>query len=78
MAQQFSTSEVREVLGKAIEQQAAKQGSTKLGFDELLAVAAEVGMGMGIDVESLREPGGSGSCPPWPGAWAWPSTVSSR
>ena len=62
MAQQFSTSEVREVLGKAIEQQAAKQGSTKLGFDELLAVAAEVGMG--IDVESLREPGGSGSCPP--------------
>ena len=51
MAQQFSTSEVREVLGKAIEQQAAKQGSTKLGFDELLAVAAEVG----VDVESLRD-----------------------
>jgi serine/threonine-protein kinase len=51
MAQQFSTSEVREVLGKAIEQQAAKQGSTKLGFDELIAVAAEVG----VDVDSLRE-----------------------
>jgi serine/threonine-protein kinase len=51
MAQQFSTGEVREVLGKAIEQQAAKQGSTKLGFDELMAVAAEVG----VDVESLRD-----------------------
>ncbi|MEO7035199.1 MAG: protein kinase [Polyangiaceae bacterium] len=51
MAQQFSTSEVREVLGKAIEQQAARQSSTKLGFDDLVAVAAEVG----VDVESLRE-----------------------
>jgi serine/threonine-protein kinase len=51
MAQQFSTSEVNEVLAKAIEQQAAKQGSIKLGFDDLLAVAAEVG----VDVESLRE-----------------------
>jgi eukaryotic-like serine/threonine-protein kinase len=51
MAQRFSTGEVREVLGKAIEQQAAKQGSTKLGFDDLIAVAAEVG----VDVESLRE-----------------------
>jgi len=51
LAQQFSTSEVREVLGKAIEQQAAKQSSTKLGFEDLIAVAAEVG----VDVESLRE-----------------------
>lgn len=51
MAQQFSTSEVQEVLGKAIEQQAARQSSTKLGFDDLIAIAAEVG----VDVESLRE-----------------------
>jgi serine/threonine-protein kinase len=51
MAQLFSTSEVREVLGRAIDQQAARQGSTKLGFDDLIAVAAEVG----VDVESLRE-----------------------
>jgi serine/threonine-protein kinase len=51
MAQQFSTSEVREVLGSALEQQAAKQGSPKLGFDDLIAIAAEVG----VDVESLRE-----------------------
>jgi serine/threonine-protein kinase len=51
MAQQFSTSEVREVLGHAIEQQAAKQGSIKLGFEDLVAIAAEVG----VDVESLRE-----------------------
>jgi len=51
LAQQFSTSEVRQVLGQAIEQQAAKEGSMKLGFEDLIAVAAEVG----VDVESLRE-----------------------
>ncbi len=50
MAQLFSTAEVREVLGKAIEQQAAKDG-TKLGFEDLLAVTAE----MGVDVASVRE-----------------------
>ncbi len=49
-AQRFSTGEIREVLGKALEQQAARQ-SNKLGFDDLLAVAAEVG----VDAESLRE-----------------------
>jgi serine/threonine-protein kinase len=51
MAQQFSTSEVRDVLSHAIEQQAAKQGSTKLGFEDLIAIAAEVG----VDADSLRE-----------------------
>jgi hypothetical protein len=50
-AQRFSTGEIKEVLGKALERQAEKQGSTGLGFDELLAVAAEVG----VDPESLRE-----------------------
>jgi serine/threonine-protein kinase len=50
-AQRFSTSEVREVLAKAIDQQAERQGSTKLGFEDLLAVAAEAG----IDPDSLRE-----------------------
>jgi len=50
-AQRFSTGEVREVLSKAIDQQAERHGSTKLGFEDLLAVAAEVG----IDPDSLRE-----------------------
>jgi eukaryotic-like serine/threonine-protein kinase len=50
-AQRFSTGEVRDVLAKAIDQQAERQGSTKLGFEDLLAVAAEVG----IDRDSLRE-----------------------
>ncbi|WP_394832284.1 protein kinase [Pendulispora rubella] len=50
-AQRFSTAEVRDVLAQAIEQQAERQGATKLGFEELLAVAAEVG----IDPDSLRE-----------------------
>jgi hypothetical protein len=50
-AQRFSTGEVREVLAKAIDQQAERQGSTKLGFEDLLAVASEVG----IDPDSLRE-----------------------
>jgi hypothetical protein len=50
-AQRFSTGEVREVLARAVDQQAERDGSTKLGFEDLLAVAAEVG----IDPESLRE-----------------------
>jgi serine/threonine-protein kinase len=50
-AQRFSTGEVSEVLAKAIDRQAERQGSTKLGFEDLLAVAAEVG----IDPDSLRE-----------------------
>jgi serine/threonine-protein kinase len=49
-AQRYSTGEVREVLGRAIEQQ-ARQGSARLGFDDLLAVAEE----MGVDPEALRE-----------------------
>jgi serine/threonine-protein kinase len=51
MAQRFSTSEVREVLGTAIERQAATHSSTKLGFEDLIGIAEEVG----VDVESLRE-----------------------
>ena len=51
MAQQFSTSEVREVLAHAIERQAVKQDSVKLGFEDLIDIAADVG----VDVESLRE-----------------------
>src|SRR5690606_29210276 len=39
MAQQFSTSEVNEVLSHAIERQAATQGSVKLGFDDLIDIA---------------------------------------
>jgi len=53
-AQSFSTGEVREVLGKAIEQQAAKQGSTKLRFEDLLAVAAEVGVDADSSAEASR------------------------
>ena len=50
-AQLFSTSEVREVIDKASLRQAETQGSIKLGFDDLLAIAEEVG----IDPDSLRE-----------------------
>jgi serine/threonine-protein kinase len=50
-AQLFSTTEVREVLAKAVERQAKEQPSTKLRFEDLLAVAAEVG----VDADSLRE-----------------------
>jgi serine/threonine-protein kinase len=50
-AQQFSTEEVREVISKAAERGAERQGSPKLRFEDLLAIAAEVG----IDPESLRE-----------------------
>ncbi len=50
-AQRFSTGEVRDVLARAIDQQAERQGRAKLGFEDLLAVAAEVG----IDPDSLRD-----------------------
>jgi serine/threonine-protein kinase len=50
-AQRFSTGEVREVLARAVEREAEEQGSTKLRFEDLLAVASEVG----IDPDSLRE-----------------------
>ena len=51
MAQRFSTQDVREVLSRAVDRQAEKEGAAKLGFEDLLAIAAEVG----VDPESLRE-----------------------
>jgi serine/threonine-protein kinase len=51
MAQRYSTQEVRDVLARAIEQQAAKNSDSRLGFDDLLAAAREVG----VDTETLRE-----------------------
>lgn len=51
MAQRYSTQDVQEVLARAIEQQAAKKGDAKLGFEDLLAAAREVG----IDADTLRE-----------------------
>ncbi|WP_437820139.1 protein kinase domain-containing protein [Sorangium sp. So ce1078] len=58
-AQRFSTEEVRDVLAQAIERQAsadagkarAPRGDARLGFDDLLAAAEEVG----VDPEALRE-----------------------
>ena len=50
--QRFSSGEVRQVLERAVEQQeAARVEGSKLRFDDLLAVGAE----MGIDPETLRE-----------------------
>jgi serine/threonine-protein kinase len=74
-AQRFSTSEVRAVLGKAIEQQAVKQGTVKLGFADLLAIAAEVG----VDADSLREASRAlraGSAPATTGGTAPPAAWS--
>ncbi|AKT37249.1 protein kinase domain-containing protein [Chondromyces crocatus] len=51
LAQRYATAEVSEVLAQAIERQAAKRGDARLSFQELLAVAEEVG----VDAESLRE-----------------------
>ncbi|XXY49431.1 protein kinase [Sorangium sp. So ce269] len=58
-AQRFSTEEVRDVLARAIERQASAdraappgaRGDARLGFDDLLAAAEEVG----VDPEALRE-----------------------
>ncbi|EYF01067.1 protein kinase domain-containing protein [Chondromyces apiculatus] len=51
LAQRYATVEVDEVLAQAIQRQAEKRGDTRLSFDELLAVATEVG----VDAESVRE-----------------------
>ena len=51
LAQRYSTQEVRDVLARAIEQQATKNSDSRLGFDDLLAAAHEVG----VDTETLRE-----------------------
>jgi serine/threonine-protein kinase len=50
LAQRYSTEDVREVLSRAIEEQASK-GAAKLSFDDLLAVAREVG----VDADTLRK-----------------------
>jgi serine/threonine-protein kinase len=50
-AQRYSTQEIRDVLTQAIERQASKRPSPKLGFDDLLAAAREVG----VDEDVLRE-----------------------
>ena len=49
--QRYSTEEVREILSHAIEQQESKRSDSRLGFDDLLAAAREVG----VDPETLRE-----------------------
>jgi eukaryotic-like serine/threonine-protein kinase len=51
LAQRYSTEEVREVLARAIEQQASKRSDARLGFEDLLAAAREVG----VDAETLRD-----------------------
>ena len=49
--QRYSTEEVREILSRAIEQQEPKRADSRLGFDDLLAAAREVG----VDSETLRQ-----------------------
>jgi eukaryotic-like serine/threonine-protein kinase len=51
LLQRYSTDEVQEVLSRAIEQQEAKRGGVRLGFDDLVSAAREVG----VDPEVLRE-----------------------
>lgn len=47
----YSTAEVREILARAVEQQEHKRADARLGFDDLLAAAREVG----VDDQTLRE-----------------------
>jgi eukaryotic-like serine/threonine-protein kinase len=54
-AQRFSTGEVREVLERALDQQEAARGEgSKLRFEDLLAVAAEVGIDPGVLRDASR------------------------
>jgi serine/threonine-protein kinase len=49
--QRYSTEEVQEILSRAVEQQEHARADTRLGFDDLLAAAREVG----VDGEILRQ-----------------------
>ena len=49
--QRYSTEDVREILTRAIEQQESKRTDSRLGFDDLLAAAREVG----VDPDTLRQ-----------------------
>jgi eukaryotic-like serine/threonine-protein kinase len=49
--QRFSTEDVREILSRAIDQQESKRADNRMGFDDLLAAAREVG----VDEPTLRE-----------------------
>jgi serine/threonine-protein kinase len=51
LRQRYSTQEVRAILERAIEQQEDKRADNRLGFDDLLAAAREVG----VDDQTLRE-----------------------
>ena len=48
--QRYSTGEVREILARAVERQEAQRGDSRLGFDDLVPAAREVG----VDPEVLR------------------------
>jgi serine/threonine-protein kinase len=47
----YTTAQVRDILARAVEQQEERRGDTRLGFDDLVAAAREVG----VDPEVLRE-----------------------
>ncbi|MFO0761280.1 MAG: protein kinase [Byssovorax sp.] len=55
-AQRYSTADVRAILERAVEkQELEKQQGGRLGFDDLLAAAAEVGVGADVLREASRE-----------------------
>jgi serine/threonine-protein kinase len=49
--QRYSTAEVQEILARAVEQQEARSADSRLGFDDLVAAAREVG----VEPEVLRQ-----------------------
>lgn len=53
--QRFSSGEVRQVLARAIEQQEERRPDTRLGFDDLVAAAREVGVSETVMRDVSRE-----------------------
>jgi serine/threonine-protein kinase len=53
--QRYSTAEVQEVLARAVELEAAKRADIRLGFDDLVAAAREVGVEEDVLREASRE-----------------------
>ncbi len=62
--QRYSTEEVRRILSRAVEQQEDERVDARLGFDDLVAAAREVGVDEATLREATREMRARGEVPP--------------
>ncbi|MBI4955710.1 MAG: protein kinase [Myxococcales bacterium] len=70
--ERYSSQQVRDILARAVEQEEEKRGDARLGFEDLVAAAREVGVEEGTLREASRElRAASAARTPEPGFEAW-------